>query len=42
MAKKHHDIKHKSIRFKIDNKVYLNLHQKYKLNKNDSHHKLEV
>ena len=26
IAKKHHNIKHKSIRFKVNNKVYLNLH----------------
>ena len=42
MAKKHHDKEHKSIRFNVDDKVYLNLHQGYKLDKNDSHHKLEV
>ena len=42
IIKKHHDIKYKSIKFKINNKVYLNLHQEYKLDKNDSHHKLEV
>ena len=42
MAKKCYNMKHKSIRFKIDDKVYLNLHQGYKLDKNDSHHKLEV
>ena len=42
MAKNHHDKKHKLIKFNIDNKIYLNLHQRYKFNKNDSHHKLEV
>ena len=42
MAKKHYDKKHKSIRFNVDDKVYLNLHQGYKLGKNDSYCKLEV
>ena len=42
MAKKYHNVKCKSIKFKVDNKVYLNLHQKYKLSKNNSHCKLEV
>ena len=42
MAKKHYDKEHKPIRFNVDNKVYLNLHQGYKLDKNDNHCKLEV
>ena len=42
MTKKHHDKEYKSIRFNVNNKIYLNLHQGYKLNKNDSHCKLEV
>ena len=42
MVKKHHDKEHKPIRFNVNNKVYLNLHQRYKFGKNDSHHKLKV
>ena len=42
MTKKCYDKKHKSIKFNVDDKVYLNLHQEYKLDKNDSHHKLGV
>ena len=42
IAKKCHNKEHKSIRFNVDDKVYLNLHQGYKLDKNDNHHKLEV
>ena len=42
MIKKYHDKEHKSIRFNINDKIYLNLHQGYKLDKNDSHCKLEV
>ena len=42
MAKKYHDKKHKSIKFNVGDKVYLNLHQGYKFGKNDSHCKLEV
>ena len=42
MIKKHHDKEHKSIKFNVNDKVYLNLHQRYKFDKNDSHHKLEV
>ena len=42
MIKKHHNKKHKSIRFNINDKVYLNLYQEYKLGKNDSYHKLEI
>ena len=42
MVKKHHNKEHKLIKFNVDDKVYLNLHQGYKLGKNDSHHKLGV
>ena len=42
MAKKYHDKKHKPIRFNVDDKVYFNLHQGYKLGKNDSHCKLRI
>ena len=42
MTKKHHDKKHKLIKFNVDDKVYLNLHQRYKLGKNNSYHKLEI
>ena len=42
MIKKHYNKKYKLIKFNINDKIYLNLHQKYKLNKNDSYYKLEV
>ena len=42
MTKKCHDKEYKSIRFNINDKIYLNLYQEYKLGKNDSHCKLEV
>ena len=42
MVKKCYDKEHKSIKFNVGDKIYLNLHQGYKLNKNNSHCKLEV
>ena len=42
MVKKHHNKEQKPIKFNVDNKIYLNLYQGYKLNKNDSYYKLEV
>ena len=42
MTKKYHDKKHKLIKFNVNDKIYLNLHQGFKLNKNNNYCKLEV
>lgn len=42
MAKRRYDEKHKMIDFKPGDKVYLNLHHRYKLRHGDAHRKLGV